>query len=334
MNFKFILLALCAFQLTACSGLMGGLRKDLDDGQTDNQGPTVGGAWSERGFLSEDPPESGGMGRYNSVGHSDRSPASNPQSQDPNAPQAWNQAGSENEQRDGYRELGTDQDSPTGYSDAQNVPPPSRRMYKNGNRATQADFRDESPNEGSLWATDGQTNYYFTKNKVRSPGDIISIDMEQDMIRDIGSDIKRTLTPREKETELALAQDRLRKQAMGGDGASKDSVATSAAAPNRAPAAAGGDSAASPFVDVPEATPADVDVSKSLEIKAGDMMMAEIVERYPNGNYKIRGVKRIPYKNGAPRMVSVVGVARGTDISEDDVVKSGKLYEYQIQTLR
>jgi flagellar basal body L-ring protein FlgH len=62
--------------------------------------------------------------------------------------------------------------------------------------------------------------------------------------------------------------------------------------------------------------------------------MAEIVERYPNGNYKIRGTKRVLYKNGSPRLATVVAVAKGTDIGEDDVINSGKLYEYRLEAFR
>ena len=61
--------------------------------------------------------------------------------------------------------------------------------------------------------------------------------------------------------------------------------------------------------------------------------MSEIVERYPNGNYKIRGTKRIPYRNGA-RMVNLIGIVRGTDITEEDTIASGKLYEYRLEVIR
>jgi flagellar basal body L-ring protein FlgH len=86
--------------------------------------------------------------------------------------------------------------------------------------------------------------------------------------------------------------------------------------------------------EIPQATPADVDVGKSLEVKATDVLMGEIIERYPNGNYKIRATKKVPYKGGAPRMVTVTGVVKGTDISEEDMVGSGKLYEYRVDVAR
>jgi len=33
-------------------------------------------------------------------------------------------------------------------------------------------------------------------------------------------------------------------------------------------------------------------------------------------------------------MLSLVGIARGSDIGDDDVIKSGKLYEYRLEAFR
>jgi flagellar basal body L-ring protein FlgH len=76
----------------------------------------------------------------------------------------------------------------------------------------------------------------------------------------------------------------------------------------------------------------DVDLGPSLEVKAGDTMMGEILERHPNGNYRIRAIKRVQYKNGPARLVSVMGLVRAKDIDEDtDGVASGKLYDYRVE---
>ena len=124
-------------------------------------------------------------------------------------------------------------------SNTPNLDPPTKRMYKNGMRATRADFVDESQNEGSLWASDGQTNYYFTKNKVRGVGDILTVTMEADMVNDVSTEVKRTLSPKEQDYELAAAQERLQNEGerhSGSDGArTKTRCATSAAAPAALP---------------------------------------------------------------------------------------------------
>jgi flagellar L-ring protein FlgH len=324
-------------ETSGCAQVMGALRRDLDDSDpVADAPPTTGGRWSEHGFLAPDLPEGGSSdGRY--VGHSERGPASGNGGRSP-GPRSW--VSSDNaaaNRRDAMRGQG-EEEEPNADTDPV-LAPSVRRQYKNGSRATRADFVDESQNEGSLWASDGQTNYYFTKNKIRGVGDILSINVEAELMKDIGIESRRTLTPREREYEMGLAQERIRSRVLGlpsPDGDTKEQAANPAQ-PNRAPAAAGkpGEQVASAHeAEVPPATIADVDVAKSLAMKAGDPMMGEIVERYPNGNYKIRATKRIPYKGGPPRFVSLVGVVKGSDITEDDTVPSGKLYEYRVEAAR
>jgi flagellar basal body L-ring protein FlgH len=329
-----------AVTASSCAKLMGNLRRDLDDAEPySSYQPTVGGAWTERGYLSEEED-----GPYSAVGHSERSPASVGGGR-----HSWvSQSQREANRRDQYRGNAAAEEGEggeTAYSNTPVMPPPVKREYKNGSRATRDDFVDEGASEGSLWASDGQTNYYFTKNKVRGVGDIVTVNLEQEIIRDTITEITRTLSPGERKAEMALAQERIRAKALGlpDPDAPKDSVTTSAAAPARAPAAAGGAQPAdSGFkvveeseITVRQATAADIDVSKSLDLKPGETVLAEIVERYPNGNYKIRGAKKLRYKNGqGGRMLTLVGVARGTDIGEDDVIQSGKLYEYRLEVLR
>jgi flagellar basal body L-ring protein FlgH len=320
---------------TGCAQLMGALRRDLDDGDAyADAPPTTGGRWSERGFLSPDLPEGGNGG---AVGHNERGPASDGGR---HGSGSWlsDDAAAANH-RDAMR--GWDEDEGEQEPNPNTDPvmdPPVKRQYRNGVRATRADFVDDSQNEGSLWASDGQTNYYFSKNKVRGVGDILTINLEAGLVRDIAQDARRTLSPREREFEMNLAQERLRAKALGlpgpdGPADGKDQVASSAAAPARSPAASPSATPA-PEVDIPSAKLTDIDVGKSLALKAGDTMMAEIVERYPNGNYKIRGTKRVPYKGGPPRFVNLTAVVKGTDIAEDDTVASSKLYEYRIDATR
>lgn len=316
-------LALMSFALSACSGKwMGGLRRDLNDDAYASRGPTVGGVWTERGLLSEDMEEEALQESSERVGHRDRAPAST----------GWNQSGSwVNE--DQYQAARRDSRR-TPLSMSESLDEPIRQKpYKNGRRATRADFVDEDSNESSLWASDGQTNYFFTKNKVRSTGDILSVTIEAELLRDMGVEIARNLSEEDRETELEIAQERLRQQSLGG---TTDQVQSSAAAT----AQAGGQGYNSQPAgnkkedqEVRKATVADIDLSRSLGVKAGDTIMAEIIERFQNGNYKIRGIKKVPYRNGT-RTVSLVAIVRGPDISDEDVIPSGKLYEYRLDATR
>ncbi len=341
MSFKrasaFVLLSLLVLELGGCSRFVNGLRRDLDD-QDPYSSPTSGGSWSERGFIGDDMSDGGPFSdRYAAVGHSERGPAS--LSENGTQPDGWiSPERADANKRDAYRGLGDDDEMPSGFSSNPDMQPKTRRLYKNGDRATRADFIDDTKNEGSLWGSDGQTNYYFTKNKVRSVGDIVSVKIEAGLLKDIGSETKRTLTSYEREHELQLANERIQAKYLSrsqpGQGATSapgangnsDQVASSASAPDRAPA---GD----PNVEPPQATYNDIDTLKSLEVKENDLMMAEVVERYPNGNYKIRASRKVPYKGGAPRVMMLTGIVRGTDIGEDDVINSGKLYEYKLEAL-
>ena len=334
---------------SGCAKLIGTLRRDFDDGEVYGS-PTTGGRWAERGLLSEDPDSN----PYMTIGHSERSPAGAQFARGggERGAHSWlTREDAEGQRRDQMRgkfEGGPDEE--VSYADTPNLPPQKKRLYKNGARATRSDFVDESTNEGSLWASDGQTNYYFTKNKIRGTGDIVTVTLEPDMVRDLITEVTRTLSPREKEAEVAFAQERLRAKALGLDDpdakfAAKDTVASSAAGPNRAPAAAAGPTpaagagAAKPApkdesdVEIATATSADIDVAKSLAIKGGDTMMTEITERFPNGNFKLMGRKKVPYRNDF-RIITLVAVVKGADISEEDQVSSGKLYEYRLEATR
>jgi len=318
MNLKNLLLLLLATQWVGCSSLMGGLRRDFDDQQFLEE-PVSGGRLSERGLLEDEASDFGTDSYQGSVGHVDRSPAAS---------------------REGVGDEGTEEQSSFSSGRVQGDRPPTiKRRYRNGQRATRADFIDDAnQNEGSLWASDGQTNYYFTKNKIRGVGDLVSVGIEEVLLKDIGREIMRNLSSAERENELFLAQERLRRKAMGlpEDENGSDQAQQSAAAPNRTPAAAGAQTDQNEKkadVSVPEATPADVNVLKSLEVKAGDSIMAEIVERYPNGNYRIRGNRRIAYRAGKSKLVNFTAIAKGSDISEEDQIGSGKLYEYRIEEI-
>ncbi|MEO5971324.1 MAG: flagellar basal body L-ring protein FlgH [Bdellovibrionia bacterium] len=220
---------------------------------------------------------------------------------------------------------------------------------RNRKRVTREDFIDHSQEEGSLWASSGQTNYYFTKNKVRSAGDIVTVKIENDLYRGINAEIKKSLSPDEKMNELMEAKELLREKLLkltDTTGTSKDRLSTSAASPEKpgeSPPADAGSAASGTKVPVVltaaeaekqlmQLSMSELDISPNLEIKNGDMMMGEIVGRYPNGNYKIRASKRVLYKKGQARDVVLYAIVKAADLIEDtDVVNSGKLYDYQVE---
>lgn len=293
-----------------CASIFGKYRRDLGD--VPSAEPTVGGSWPEGGLLDEPYADSSPYQRLNQDGTPARPPIAQ-ESMYYRESKPWvNADNMDINRRDRLRKAPS-------YADNPNLRPDIQRMYKKGDRATAADFIDESQNESSLWASNGQTNYYFTKNRIRSEGDIVKLLMEERMIADVGAELKRSLNEDEREIEI----DELKK---------KRELEQEKA--NRKPAGTAAGTAAKKEEkseeEEKEITFADVDLKDKIEIKPGEMMMAEILERYANGNYKIRGTKRVTYR-GRSRTLNMIGIAKHLDISDEDSIASGKLYEYRLQ---
>ena len=194
--------------------------------------------------------------------------------------------------------------------------------FVRGDRATRSDFLDTAPNDGSLWANENDANYFFTKGKVRSTGDIISVKLEETMIKQFAEEIKKSLTPAEQEVEMAL----YRKN----DAAAKDDKDLSAYR-NVASEDLKTDEAGEVKNRMEKAVRwSQVDLAKVIGFNPNEELRAEIIDRYQNGNYKIRAVKRVLYR-GSSKLVSMVGVAPAVDFDEKDLIASGKLYEYKIK---
>jgi flagellar basal body L-ring protein FlgH len=194
--------------------------------------------------------------------------------------------------------------------------------FVRGDRATRADFYDNTPNDGSLWANENDANYFFTKGKVRATGDIISVKLEDAIIKQFAEEIKKSLTPAEQEVEMAL----YRKN----DVAAKDDQDLQAYRN-----VASYDLKTSEAEDVKSRMEkavrwSQVDLTKVIGFVPNEELRAEIIDRYQNGNYKIRAIKRVLYR-GSSKLVSMVGVAPAVDFDEKDLIASGKLYEYKIR---
>jgi flagellar basal body L-ring protein FlgH len=291
---RIIVLFAAMLALSGCAQMLGRLRADLNDDQG-SYSPTVGGAYPERGYLEEE--------RYiPSPGHYDRSPAALRSASNEDT---WSES---REDRDGQQQVYEDRES-NGQEAEYIAPRPPRR-------ATRNDFIDQAQDSGSLWASNGESNFFFSKNRSRSPGDIVTITIEDEMLRDIQAEVKRTLTGAERRRELDLLEAKYAQgSAKASGGASQDQIKTTAAAP-----------------EAPDLSFGAVDVSSVVSVKASDNFLAEIVERFPNGNYKIKGSKRVPYRN-TTKLMTLVGIVRGNDLG-DEKVPSGKIYEYRLQIVR
>jgi flagellar basal body L-ring protein FlgH len=207
---------------------------------------------------------------------------------------------------------------------------PAVNRVKPGLRVTRRDFQDDVENEGSLWAGDGQTNFFFSKNKVRGMGEVLSMTIEDPLIRELANELKRALNAAEREVEVELAfQKKIKGSATvaASDGANADK----AKAGDRTPAGAGKDEKDLKKEMRPNFD--EIDLLDAIGVKTGEVMMLEVVERYPNGNYKLKGTRKINYR-GATRSFGLLGVVKGTEITDDDKFASGKLYDYRLEIYR
>lgn len=247
--------------------------------------------------------------------------------------------------------------------------PQVRRSYQGRSRLTKEDFIDSSAEEGSLWASNGQTNYFFTKNKVRNPGELISLVLENDLYKEVGQEMKRSLSFQEQSAELNVLGSVLRQRALEDlklKSPSSESKAENKEAvkpvTNLAPAGQNTKTDTKPETSVQRVdltldvsreiqealkktqnseeidhllsrlSIKDVNIFPSLELQPGETLNGQILERYQNGNYKIRAFKKVFYKNGKSRFLKIVGTIKGSDITEDtDLINSGKLYEYKVE---
>jgi hypothetical protein len=197
--------------------------------------------------------------------------------------------------------------------------------YAKGDRATRSDFLDNAPNDGSLWSNQIDANYFFTKGKVRAMGDIVSVKMEDPMIRQLADEIKKSLSPAEQEVEMALylknsAEAKDNKDVSAYRNIAADDLKTSAAE------------------DVKQKMEksvrwSQVNLSGVIGVTPNEELRAEIIDRFQNGNYKLRLTKRVMYR-GSSKLVSMVAVAPQNDFDDKDLIASGKLYEYKIKVAR
>ena len=262
--------------------------------------------------------------------------------------------------------------------DESKVDPQIKRSYSLRSRATRDDFIDAASEEGSLWASNGQTNYFFTKNKVRTPGDLITLMIENDLYKEIGLEIKKSLNPSEQSHEVFILASAFRQKSIQdlyvrnpnlltqdeAKETQKTKIASGsgiAASPTTQPQQESKNESIGPLGDLRkdlffnvqkeiqdgikttqtledvnrltrQISIRNVNIFPAIELQPGDSMAGQIMERYPNGNYKIRTVKRVFYKNGKSRFVKIIGTIKGSDMSEDtDLINSGKLYEYRVE---
>ena len=198
-------------------------------------------------------------------------------------------------------------------------------VHARGDRVTRNDFYDNAPNDGSLWANENDGNYFFTKGKVHTVGDIVSVKLEEGFIRQFAEEIKKTLTPAEQEVEMALYLKNTEGAKNDQDLKAYRNVASDDLRSSEAEEVKSRMEKAVRW--------SQVDLSKAIAVNPNEELRAEIIDRFQNGNFRIRATKRVLYR-GSSKLVSLLAVAPSADFDEKDTINSGKLYEYKIKVAR
>ncbi len=248
---------------------------------------------------------------------------------DSNDPTGRTPSSSDEQKKDNYYAENKDKEDPSDEKVRQQIEAKrtgtatgNAAMYIRGDRATRNDFFDNTPSDGSLWANENDANYFFTKGKVRTLGDIISVKLEDPLIRQFAEEIKKSLTPAEQEVEMALYR---KNEAAAKDDADLKAYRNVASDDLKSSEAEAVKNRMEKAVRWSQ-----VDLTKVVGFAPNEELRAEIIDRYQNGNYKIRAVKRVLYR-GSSKMVSLVAVAPSVDFDDKDLINSGKLYEYKIK---
>jgi flagellar L-ring protein precursor FlgH len=173
----------------------------------------------------------------------------------------------------------------------QRLPPPVKREYHQ-QRAKAEDFVD-SESSGSLWADQGSSSSLFTYQNDKHNGDMVIINVLEDLRNQISSELKRTFP------------DKPRKNAKTLDGDKKEDPKAAAAA---------------------AANPNQVE---EMDMKVYDKISGTVTEEISKDYIVLRGRKEVIFKK-EKRSIEVQALVSRKDIMENDYVNSDKLLESRV----
>lgn len=197
-----------------------------------------------------------------------------------------------------------------GGGDSRAVAPVPQRRY------TRQDFVDSNASENSLWDSQGQENFLFTHNRQAQPGDLVTVDVDKELKREIQYQLWMTLPP---------DQRRKRKPASV-DGAKPADGAQAAAAP----AAEANKSADEKNRDAAEEA-AKTNIASGG--KDDDVVRMEVAENLGNGIMRLVGQKRVIYR-GVARIVEVTSLVNNKDVDSSGRVKSSAFLDMKTQVIQ
>lgn len=195
-----------------------------------------------------------------------------------------------------------------GESSPSVAPTPQRRY-------TRQDFVDSNASENSLWDSQGQENFLFTHNRQAQPGDLVTVDVDKELKREIQYQLWMT---------LPADQRRKRKPA------SADGAKTADGAPAAAPAAEANKSADEKNRDAAEEA---AKTNLASGGKEDDVVRMEVAENLGNGIMRVIGQKRVIYR-GVARIVEVAALVNNKDVDSNGRVKSSSFLDMKSQVIQ
>ena len=172
--------------------------------------------------------------------------------------------------------------------------PPVKRDYRP--QRYQADDFVDGDNGGSLWANQGSSSSLFTYQNDKHTGDMVIINVLENLRNQISSELKRVFP------------DRPKKMAEGGKPDAKNPGAASAvSAPNNA--------------------------DNDMDMKVYDKISGTVMEEISKDYILLRGRKDVIFKK-EKKSIEVQGLVSRKDIMENDYVNSDKLLDSRVFILR
>jgi flagellar basal body L-ring protein FlgH len=183
-------------------------------------------------------------------------------------------------------------------------------------RYTRQDFVDSNASENSLWDSQGQENFLFTHNRQAQPGDLVTVDVDKELKREIQYQLWMTLP----------AEQRRKRKPASADGAK---------------AADGSQAAAAPAAETPKSADeknrdAAEEAAKTNLASGGkedDVVRMEVAENLGNGIMRLVGQKRVIYR-GVARIVEVTSLVNNKDVDSNGRVKSSAFLDMKTQVIQ
>lgn len=172
--------------------------------------------------------------------------------------------------------------------------PPVKREYR-PQRYQAQDFVDDD-NSGSLWANQGSSASLFTYQNDKRQGDMVIINVLENLRNQISAELKRTFPDKPKKTTTKAGE-----EAPAGN--ANTPAAAAAAAPNAQ--------------------------DNEIDMKVYDKISGTVMEEISQDYILLRGIKEVIFKK-EKRSIEVQALVSRKDIMENDYVNSDKLLESRV----